>query len=173
MVDEGQYPAKAIEHELGYAKESGNEYIAVQFEIIGGKFHGMNVSWKGFFTEKTIDRTLESLRYCGWKGDNILNLNAEGFGENLVNIVVQHNEYNGKTYANVAWVNRTGRPLVKDQLDDAQKKSFAQRIKGNVLRVDKNLAEGPPVPSSDNVQQNPPPHSDDDAPPADFDDLPF
>lgn len=55
--------------QFGETKD-GNPQVAVTFAILDGSQQGRRSTWFGYFTEKTTKRTIESLRYCGFKGDD-------------------------------------------------------------------------------------------------------
>jgi len=144
MIPKNKYTARAVGHDLGVA-DSGKEFIAVEFEIQSGEHAGDRLTWRGFFTEKTAERTIESLRYCGWKGDDLTDMT--GFGSTLVQIVVDHESYEGKTYARIQWVNKLGVSL-KNAMDAGTRAAFAARMKGLAVSVDKSLADGPAAPAA-------------------------
>jgi hypothetical protein len=131
MINEGKYKARATDAKLGVA-QTGNDTVAVAFELLDHP--GEHITWYGYFTEKTVDRTMESLRYCGWQGDDVSDLT--GISSNEVEIVIEHEEdREGKTRARVKWVNRAGssKAQLKNEMNDAQKKAFAARMKGAAL----------------------------------------
>jgi hypothetical protein len=130
---------RAIEWDLGYS-ESGKEQVAVAFQLEEGVDAGQRITWRGYFTEKTTERTLQSLRYCGWDGINLADLT--GLDKNLVQLVIENEEYNGKTYSKVAWVNQLGGLALKNRMDDKARAAFAAKMKGAALAVPKDLAKG-------------------------------
>ena len=128
MLAEGKYTARAIEwSQVTQHEETGNEEIRVLFGLEGGQ----TITWRGYFTEKTAERTIESLRYMGWQGDDITNV--DGLDANEVQLVIKHEEYQGKTQVKVAWVNRLSGVFVGTPMDASRKQAFAQRMKGLVL----------------------------------------
>jgi hypothetical protein len=115
-------------------------------QITEGDEKGRTLTWYGYFTDKTVERTLESMRFMGWTGEdptNPTNLDA-----NEVEIVVEPEDYTNdkgetKTRSRVRWINRAGGLALKTRLDDAKKASLAERIRGHVAKVDQKLqAEG-------------------------------
>ena len=52
-------------------------------------------------------RTIESLRYCGWRGYDLSDL--EGVTENEVAIEVEHTTWEGEPRPKVAWVHHVSR----------------------------------------------------------------
>lgn len=123
------YTAQAVDGYLSHTKD-GKEQIVVKFAIVGGQHDGQAVNWTGYFTDKTFDRTIQSLRYCGWRGEDIDDLT--GIDANEVEIVVDHNTYDGKTFARVAWVNQIGG---KARMPASEARAFAESIKGRIARM--------------------------------------
>ena len=137
MLANGTYRAVPTEAILGLT-DTGNEQIAVTFMLTDGSARG--AVWYGFFTEKTLERTVESLRYMGWTGNDLSEFEQgkpapSGFGEE-VEIVVEQETYNGVTRSRVRWVNRVGGPTVKTALTGAQAVSFAARMKAKIAALD-------------------------------------
>jgi len=130
MIDEGEYTAKATQWDWGFAGTDNKKQVVIQFEIVEGPFAGHVINYYGFFTDKTKQRTIESLRYCGWKNDDIMAM--DGMGDLLVRIVVKHEPWEGKVNAKVAWVNRLGGggPIkLEKPMDMAQKRMFAAEMR--------------------------------------------
>jgi hypothetical protein len=74
----------------------------------------------------------------------------EGIDLNEVEVTVEHDTYNDKTRAKIAWVNAlgTGGVAMKSKLDGAEKKSALSRHKGNFLKLQKAQGVAPAKPSS-------------------------
>ena len=140
MIKEGKKKAKSDTY-LEFGKsDNGSEFCVLTFTILEGPDAGDFIRWTGFFTEKTIERTMQSLRYCGWSNNDITN--PEGLGSNVVEIVVEHEEYKGKLYPKVKWVNKlSGGIPAKNQMDDAAKMAFAKRMKAHAMAVPATLAD--------------------------------
>lgn len=138
MIAEGKYQAVPTEACLAITG-TGSEQIAVRFDIID--MPGTSVTWYGFFTDATFDRTIESLRACGWTGSD---LDDFAFGSplpaefcNQVQVVIEHEEGNdGITRAKVRWVNSAGGLSVKNPIDAVQAKTFAARMRGRIIALD-------------------------------------
>ena len=180
IIPEGKYAAVARQHKLGETS-NGKEQIGIMFEIIRGPQAGRNVLWRGFFTEKTWERTLESLRFCGWKGDDLSNIGELPYE---VEIDVEHENYRDKTFARVAWVNRRGGVAMQNPLEGNALREFAAAMKRRAAQVQEVDGIIPDVsqaqsssPESDGASDFAPDAPDDvpdfdDAPPPD-DDIPF
>lgn len=132
--------SKATEWALGES-DNGKEYVGVSFKIKDPldnqeKF----VGWKGFFTDLTAERTIESLRHLGFEGDDVSNL--VGLDKNEVELVIEDEEYvdqqtgETKTATKVSWVNKPRGPMVKNKLEGDKAKSFAAQLKEKFRAVD-------------------------------------
>lgn len=182
----GVYRARAVSWALGLTN-TNKEQIAIELEILDEEAFGQKITWYGYFTDKAFDVTLKALRTLGWRGTDLSELT--GLDSNEVHIVVESEEYQGKYYPRVKWINPLnggGIPL-KNQLDPSAAKAFAAKMKARILSVEQ--ANGRPAqqqrpqsrPPSPPSRQSyvggppePPPHDDSDyvGGPAD-DDVPF
>lgn len=172
MLAPGYYRAMAVEWALGKTN-GGAPQVAVRFETFEDDVPGESITWYGYFTEKTTERTLESLGYCGWTGDDITDLT--GVESNEVQIVVEHETYEGKVNAKVKWVNRPGGGgiAIKAPLDDAEKASFAREMKAKIISMRQGQRAAPARKSSSR-QPEPPPIAHDPRYAADLnEDIPF
>jgi hypothetical protein len=177
------YAARAKEWGLGET-DTGKEQIAVQFEILTPDADIRRITWFGYFTEKTMERTIQSLRYCGWQGDDLSNLSDLDLNE--VELVIDDETYEGKTRTKVKWVNRGGGLALKAPMDAVRKKAFAASMRANIKAIDAGASPNP-RPERAAAQQRPrpqtqpqrnggslpqPPFSDT-PPPIGDDDIPF
>src|SRR4051812_44973200 len=107
LIPAGKYPARAEHWRLAQAS-TGSEQVAVDFKFTDPTLG--SILWFGYFTDKTFERTVESLRHCGWKGSDVLELDTPqaDLNANEVVLVIEHETYEGKTRAKVAWVNARG-----------------------------------------------------------------
>lgn len=166
--------AKALEWALGET-DNGKEYIGVSFKVKDTDGEEKFVGWKGFFTEATTDRTIESLRHLGFEGDDVSNL--VGLDKNEVELVVEDEEYTNpetgetKTTARVQWVNKPRGPMVKTKLEGDKAKSFAASLKEKFRAVD--AANGKRVSSKPSNGGPPPGPRGDEPPPLSDKDIPF
>jgi hypothetical protein len=131
LLPKGTYAARATEAGLGKTSK-GSEQVAVQFEIVDGEYAGRRLTWYGYFTDKTVDRTLESLEHCGWDGKSIQDL--AGITRNEVAIVVDHEpDDKGNIRARIRCVNSQGGLAMKERLDLGAMVALEQRLKGKIL----------------------------------------
>lgn len=148
VVPPGKYRAVAVEmnSEDGPVKahfdtssEAQTDYVQMNFEIRDGEHAGRRVFWKGYFTDTVMksgetvsQRTMRSLRACGWKGEDLYQAPTQTL-DIEVEIVVENetNSETGKTYAKVAWVNALGGGAFKVQggMDRNRLRDFSARMK--------------------------------------------
>lgn len=132
MIAEGKHEALAIQwSQVTEHEKTGNEEIRVMFEVCGGESNGERATWRGYFTEKTAERTLESLRYMGWDGDDVTNI--QGLDNNKVQIVVEHELWDGKVQVKIQWVNRLFAVHQGTPMGQSKKAEFSKRMKELVL----------------------------------------
>jgi len=127
----GKFKARAKEWDLGISEGSGNEQIVVMFEITQGEFAGTCRTWYGSFSDAAIDRTLDSMRHCGWDGDSLGSI--DGMGANEVELEIGEEEYKGKTRDKIKWVNRASTLMLKHQLTGPAREAFASKLRGKVV----------------------------------------
>jgi hypothetical protein len=139
---EGSHTAVARQWNWGLT-EKGNQQVAVEFEILDGPDAGKRITWFGYFSEKARKRTLESLRYCGWKNDDIMDM--LGMGDLQVVIVIGYEEYENRTRAKVQWINQPSRGVTMERpMDMASKRMFAAELKLHARQVP--VVTGPAAP---------------------------
>ena len=139
------YAAMPIAWDLGEAK-NGSDQVAVVFQIIEHPTDaGRTTTWYGSFTDNSAKRTLESLRYCGLQGDDLIKM--EGMGSRKVRIDMERDTYEGKTRLKVAWVTRydTGGVKLNKVMEDKSRRGFAAKYK-QLLAA---MAALPPLPTDD------------------------
>jgi hypothetical protein len=109
---------------------TGKEQVAIKFEL--SDYPGVFRTWYGYFTEATWERTLEALRICGWKGDDLTDLT--GISDNAVSLVLLTEEYKGEFNQKVKFVNAPNSAGVgmKNKLAGDGLKSFAASMKAKI-----------------------------------------
>jgi hypothetical protein len=124
--------------------KNGGEQVGMQFEIISGPEAGRRVPWYGSFSEKLgerakktpAQRTIESLRLCGFKGNDLANMPSQELNQE-VSITVEHNEWEGKITCRVQWVNEPGSGGVRmaNPLGQTELRRFAASMKTKVAGI--------------------------------------
>jgi hypothetical protein len=123
----GNYRARAVSMALGRSSNKGTDLVAIEFELKQEGYEGQRITKHSYFTEKTIDRTFEELRICGWQSDDLTD--TTGLGSTEVELVIEAEEFEGKTRSKVQWVNRPGAIALKAPMSADQAKEFAARMK--------------------------------------------
>jgi hypothetical protein len=152
----GIYRARAKEWELGEAS-TGTEQIGVLFALTDPEANGDTITWFGSFTEKAAPYTLQSLRNCGWEGDNLESL--DGLDANEVELVVEEQEYNGKVSLRVKYINRVGSGSLslKSPMSPEKKRAFAARMRGQIAALDQKNGTKKPTSRTGPLSPEPPP----------------
>lgn len=135
MLPEGTFRGRGVEAALGYTAND-KEQVAVDLVFTDDavpEILGQHITWYGYFTDKTTEGTLKSLRALGWATDDLSDLS--GIDANEVYLVVAHEEdQEGQLRARVRWINASGGGLaLKTRMDPGSAKAFAERMKGHVL----------------------------------------
>lgn len=131
MIEAGRYKAKGVLGALGETSK-GAPQVAVLVEITEGEHAGTQLTWHGYFTQLTEDKTLEQLRVLGWSTDDLDDL--KGIDANEVSIVVEHEtDDKGETRAKVRWINRPGGLAMKQVMDATAAKKFAASMKAKAI----------------------------------------
>lgn len=185
MIAEGNWKARATEAALGFSSK-GTQQVAVDLVLLEGDDAGKHITWYGYFSDATFERTIESLRTLGWEGDDLSNLT--GIDKNDVYAVIEHeDDLQGQPRARVKWINGSGGLALKERMDAGQAKAFAAQMKGRVLALKQKggaAAPKPPSGGSQQRQQQSAPRNgggqqrrggqwDDQAPPPSDSDIPF
>ena len=134
----GTHAARALTAVLSETKK-GDPQVVVDFQLLDIEGQSPHIAWYGYFTDKTMDRTIETLRLCGWKGSDLNSL--DGLGDNEVSIVLETEEYEGKARQKVQWVNRAGGLAMANPLSADQAKAFAAKMRGAVLAFDQKAGK--------------------------------
>jgi hypothetical protein len=82
---------------------NGKPFVFIDFEA-----EDSMITWKGFLTtEFGVENATKTLIYCGFRDESLDQLNHEDAldKEKPVQLVIEDEEYKGKTYPKVRWVN--------------------------------------------------------------------
>jgi hypothetical protein len=138
----GAHRAKAIDAALGMTK-TGKEQVGVCFELVE---NGERITWFGYFTDGTFERTIESLRYLGWTGTDLMDFRQglpAGCDKEVEIVVDEEDDQNGNPRLKVRWVNGGGGVAVRDVLDETAARSFSARMKAKVAALQAAKGEKP------------------------------
>jgi len=197
LLPEGNYRAVAVPRpaegsnvekyaHFCFVGDDNHRMVVSYFEILDapdGTRPAYPLRWGGFLTTKDRDgnqktdkkgktaaqRTIESLRAMGLKGDD-LGAAEEQDLDQVVSVVVRHEEYDEKTRVSIVFVNALGsgsvklaKPMTKQDLSKFS--AIMKSSMGKCAQVDgerhKRNTE-PDAPSMSMNRNEPPPLSDDD-----------
>lgn len=181
-MQKSKYNAKAVAASLGKTNE-GKPQIGITCEVIDHPDHvGETITWFGYFTEKTEDRTIESLQHFGWTGDDLselADLDAEACARLLptpVSLVCEPDEYDGRVKLKVQWVNKLGGAFAfKAPLEGADLKTFAAQMRRKIRGAQQAGGARPSQPATRSASNGSPgrPATQARHPNAPDDDIPF
>jgi hypothetical protein len=156
LIPEGYYEAVAVETTddqgvCAYARlaltKGGGKQVAAHFKILNppeGFSAGFPLPWYGAFTATMVgdsgksvaQRTCESLRHMGLKGDDLTECESQPLDQ-IVSVKVEHNEWEGKTRARIAFVNPVGGGTIKlnNPMPEIEKRKFAAMMKGSLGKL--------------------------------------
>jgi len=145
MIPAGAYVARATgQSEFGQS-DRGTDYLWINFEITRGELEHEKIGAYLYFSDAAASRSIEALRYCGctFPGDDmtdLVELNA-----NEVELIVEHDTYNGETKAKVKWINSFGGRGVKEEqkMTPSAKASFKSRMRGKLLSDSRSAVTTP------------------------------
>lgn len=176
MLREGKYLATATAvSELEFSKNG-----IPQIQILFTTDEGQITAWLYFPDDpakvKAARMSMKSLQALGWKGTNIANVALSDLSEE-VEIVVEHEpDLKGEPRARVKWINvpGSGSLVPGTAMSDAQKKVFAEKMKGLCMSVQAAPPVRPaqpaqPTPKREPAQPGPAPMRE----PGDESDFPF
>jgi hypothetical protein len=105
---------------------NNNLQIAIAFQFCNpdDECHGQTITWIGTFAPgKASEIALEAMENCGWRGEDVMNLDGIDANEVELVIVEEYNQDQSKKYEKVAFVNRAG----------ASRFSFQKPVEGSEL----------------------------------------
>ena len=140
FIEAGEYLAKAVETQWCLSSK-GTKSICVRFELLSGDdAKGKFINWYGYFSEKTWERTIESLRYMGFKGDDLTEL---GELSQEVRIVCVVEEYEGREQVKVKWINSCGSTAIKvnSPMPESDIRSFAAAMQSRIDAMERKSYE--------------------------------
>lgn len=162
MIEKGVWKARACGSQLGHTN-GGKPQLGIDLLILEGPSAGAHITWYGYFTEATFERTIETCRVLGWGGSDLSDLS--GIDANEVNVVIDHeqNPETGEVHARAQWINALGGVVMKNRMDAGAAAAFAAEMKGRIIALgaqDKRPTRAPTSPGAGRA-------------PADDDNIPF
>jgi hypothetical protein len=108
VIPEGVYRARGMRAACG-VNRNGKDYVRVTFAVRGGEHDGQEVSDLWYLaTDQSARITLQKLQTCGAQLANGDATDFSGFGDVEVDLVVRHEEHQGKAVLRIQYVNAPG-----------------------------------------------------------------
>lgn len=128
MVPEGVYRARGLRAVNGTNK-NGKDYVRVAFGLRGGEHDGQEIGDLWYLaTDQSARITLTKLQTCGARLRNGDATDLEGFGDLEVDLVIRHDEHQGKSVLRIQYVNAPGEVGGGEPtLSPAEAKAYAAR----------------------------------------------
>jgi hypothetical protein len=141
---------------LGEQGEKKTPFIAIEFENKDGD----SMTWQGWLTEGSKERTVKTLLSIGFMGKSIADLSnpekgiSDLFGEigAPISVVVEEEEYEGKKRAKIAWVNVGG--ISKFDHQTAVSKVKELSIDGDLMRLKKEIKAPKPKAKAEESEES-------------------
>jgi hypothetical protein len=136
MIEPGTYTGKVEAVRVGESEQKGTPFFELKFKIIGGPCDGWDISQRWYLSDAAVERSLQVLETCGWTGtriDAFLDGKLHGVDSREVSLVIEHQEYEGKTNARVKWVNSTRQ--MSENMSKSSAASLADKIEARVLAL--------------------------------------
>jgi hypothetical protein len=131
MLPEGKHVARATgQHEWGQS-DKGTDFLWLQFKLKGAEDETIGAYL--YFSEAAAARSIESLRHCGCTFPDNDVTNLDGLTSRDVQLVIEHEEWDGAMRAKVKWINALAGVREEQKMSPAAKAGFKQRMKGALL----------------------------------------
>lgn len=145
LIPEGFYDAVAVEvvhdERLSFAymseNKKGTRQVVVSMRLLNCEWDGRMVPWYGYLTVKTAERTCQSLRYMGLKGDLLDQVEHQQLNQ-IVRVKVEINEYNGNTSNRIGWIDRhgsSGNMTGTPPMSEHDKKEFSALMRQSMAKL--------------------------------------
>lgn len=145
LIAIGTHRARLRTFQLGKTKK-GEPQAVCRFEIVKGQDSGRFITWFGSLSSAPNSKdipfrnfTIESLTHCGWKPDKqgidqLPALVDEGALAEEVDLVVEHDNYQGTVSARVKYVNKAGggKLALKSELSSTEAAALAAELRRDI-----------------------------------------
>lgn len=197
LLDEGVYRAVAVKRQddegvEAYARlalTKGEDFMVIAYIQLIDHPETFPIPWRGTFgdtlmakgtkNEKTVrKRTVESLRYMGFKGEDLAEVETQELDQ-IISVVVEHDEHDGKEYLKIAWVNQNGGGSIQfTPMKKSDIKNFAKKMRAGLSKINDVSGERYDATTTPEVADKPAKSSKsgggrEEPPPPMNDDIPF
>lgn len=132
-----KYTARIKDYGIGTTK-AGDPKAMVMFTFKDENGTSVDMTWSGSLREgRAREITIDALLVCGLKGNDLSKL-AQGAESGVLDlnrdlsITVEEEEYNGKTYKKIKWINAPGGAGFRDIDPSTVKKLTGMNLSGDV-----------------------------------------
>lgn len=136
-MEPGRYKAVAVDFDLGVNENTGTDQAAILFAISEGEpCEGETITGYLYFTEKTSERSIQTLRKMGWTGMDVGAITVADLPVEM-ELVIAEEEYNDQIRTKVQYINGPGEggPALKSRMNDAQRTAFSERMRGLAMKT--------------------------------------
>ena len=145
MIPAGTYDAEVISDSLfSNSSKKGSRQVAVSLRTDAG-----DITWIGYLSDKAMPYTEANLATMGYDGESASSVKGA-----RIQIVVEHEEYEGKVQARVKYINEAGGGLARfTPMSPSEESIVKAKLKAAALA--RKAAKGPGVakaaPAEDDV----------------------
>ena len=145
MIPAGTYDAEVISDALfSNSSKKGSPQVAASLRTEAG-----DITWIGYLSDRALPYTEANLATMGYDGESAASIKGA-----KVQIVVEHEEYDGKTQARVAFINEAGGGLARfTPMSTTEESLVKARLKAAALarKAAKGAQNALPGPAADDV----------------------
>lgn len=137
IIQAGRHRGRCFGHEFAFSSNKGTPQVGLGFRMSEGDVDENRVITAfRYFTDNSYEYSVADLRTCGWTGDDLATITLEDL-QNEVELVIVHEEYEGKVRAKVAYINPIGGGMIKSEkaMTPDELRKFATSMRTKVRAV--------------------------------------
>lgn len=96
--------AQLFDFQLDAGGGEGKPHCIMSLRVVDGPDAGLNLTTRGYLTEKAAPITMDQLRALGWTGTKLSKAMSEGLGSRKATVRLTMEEYNGKVREKVTGI---------------------------------------------------------------------
>ena len=134
MAAPGTYRARARQGTARLIESQKKQTPGVEVTI--DLVNAGEMTWTGYLSGGAVNLTVKAMRAMGWQGEDLNDLSTIGSCD--FEVVVEDEEYRGRYYPKIKYVNEIGRGEAKQAppLDDSKKRMLAAAMRGVIRNAD-------------------------------------
>ena len=137
IIQEGRHRGVCIGTDHSYSSVKGTPTISLGFRLsVGDADENRVITAFRYVTPNTEEHVIKDLLTLGWQGEDMGNINDAEL-TNEVELVIEHEEFEGKLRAKVKWINAIGGGMIKSEtpMTEAQRADFGRQMKAKVREM--------------------------------------